>query len=435
VIRWYRAHRDVVDNTVSLVGSAAVTSGLGFAFWWLAARLFAPEAIGLASAGVAGMLLMSTMGVIGLDALVISEIPRNRATAGRLVSTAVLTSFVTTALLGLGFALLAPLGSENLAAFFATPGRQVVFALGVGLTGATFVFDRAMVGFLRGGVQFRRNVWFSVLKLVLLPALLLSAWATERADIAIYAMWAATTLASLAVVLPAAAAIPGLGGIRPDWSLLRRLRAAAWRHHLLNVVQHGPGLAMPVLVVTFFPAEVGAAFYVTWMLVTFAQVVPIHLTTVLHAVGATDLARLAAELRTTLRLSVVAAIAVAVAFGLMAGPLLRLFGEAYADSATAALRVLALTVLPIAVKVHYFALARIHGRIASAARVGALAGLIELGAAAVGARSGDLATMSWSLLAALTVVAIALAPSVLRSARPTPTARTGPDTPPRSAPR
>jgi O-antigen/teichoic acid export membrane protein len=420
---WYDGHRDLVDNTVSLIGSAAVTSGLGFGFWWVAARLFAPEAIGLASAAVSAMLLLSTMGVVGLDALLLSEIPRARAGAGRLVSTAVATALAASALLGLAFAFIAPSFSPNLATFFAGPWTPLGFALGVGVTGATFVFDRATVGFLRGGIQFRRNVWFSVLKLALLPALLLWAPLVASADVAIYAVWAATTVVSLLLVLPAALRGTRLRDLTPRWGLLSRLRVDALRHHLLNVVQHGPGLAMPVLVVALFPAATSGAFYVTWMLITFAQVVPVHLTTVLHTVGVRDLVQLAEKVRTTLRLSLFAAVAIAVTFVALAEPVLRLFGEEYAATASMALRVLALTVFPMTVKVHFFALARIHGFTGRAAWIGGLFGVFELLAAAVGGGAGgllsegSLTSMSLFLLVAMLIESAALLPSVLRSAR------------------
>lgn len=417
---WYREHRDLIDNTVSLVGSAAVTSGLGFAFWWAAARLFEADAVGLASAAVSAMLLLSTLGVFGLDALLLSEIPRARATAGRLTSTAVVAAFLASALLGLAFAAVAPAFSDNLRAHFALTGAGLVFALGVGLTGATFVFDRAAVAFLRGGIQFRRNVWFSVLKLALLPAVWLAPTLMPRSDLAMVAVWTATTLVSFALVLPGAWRALGAPDLRPQWSLLARLRADALRHHLLNVAQHGPGLALPVLVVSLFPAATSAAFYVTWMLVTFFHVVPIHLTTVLHTVGAGDPERLAEKLRTTLKLSAVVAVVIVVGTALLAGPVLRLFGPDYEGAAADALRVLALTVVPVAVKVHYFALARIRGFTTRAALVGGLGGVAGLVAAGLGARYGTLEAMSAWLLGAMLLEAALLAPVVLRAARGAP---------------
>lgn len=418
--RWYLANRDIVANAASLVGSAAVTSGLGFAFWLVGARLFAPESVGLASAAVAAMLMLSTIGVLGLDALVISEIGRHlgagdRARAGRLVSAAVLGSFATSGGLGLAFALLAPALSANVAAFFAHPAAPALFALGVAATGATYVFDRATIGFLAGGIQLARNVWFSLLRLLLLPTVLWVPVAVP-AELGIYGLGAIVTLVSLALVLPAALRLLPGRELAPDWGVLGRVGGSALRHHLLNVAQHGPGLAMPVLVVALFEPAVGAAFYVTWMLIVFAQSVPVHLTTVLHAVGAHDVGVLAEKVRTTLRLSLIAAAAVAVGTLVLGEPVLRLFGAHYADAAAGALRVLALTVAPAAIKVHYVALARVRGFTARAALVTGALGAVELIAVVWGARSGSLTVTSWWLLAALALEALLLAPVVLRAA-------------------
>ena len=50
----------LVVNSGALAIGAVSTAGLGFAYWWLAARLFPPEAIGKASA------ILSVIGLIGL---------------------------------------------------------------------------------------------------------------------------------------------------------------------------------------------------------------------------------------------------------------------------------------------------------------------------------------------------------------------------------
>ena len=58
-MRWNSA---IVENAASLVGTTIVTSGLGFVYWWLAARQFRPEAVGLAVAAIAPMTLLAEDG-------------------------------------------------------------------------------------------------------------------------------------------------------------------------------------------------------------------------------------------------------------------------------------------------------------------------------------------------------------------------------------
>lgn len=418
-------HADILGNTGTLIGSGLVTSGMGFVFWFVVARLFDAHHVGLASAAVAAMLMLSTLGIAGLDALLVGELAarsEGRGADGRggLLSAGVLAAFVSATALGLLFA--APIRwlspGSNLGIFFAPGvGTYLLFALGVGLTGATYVFDRATIGLLRGGIQLLRNAVFSVVRLLALPLLLLPLFASQRMGEAIYGLWAVTTLVSLLLVLPRLLRSLRGESLAPAWAALMRLRSAAWGNHLLNLAQHGPSLLYPVIVALLVSPAVNAAFYIAWMLITFAYSLPVHLTAVLHAVGARDPDLLAEKLGVTLRLSGLAAAGSAVVLGLLADPLLGLFGPEYAAGAGAALRILALGVLPMAIKVHYFTLARITGFTRRAAAVGGALGLVELVAVYLGARSGSLGLMSWALLAVLVVEALLLAPVVIRYLR------------------
>lgn len=57
LLRWIGNNSVMLINAGALVGTTVVTSMLGFAYWWLAARRFPPEAVGVASASAAMVLL------------------------------------------------------------------------------------------------------------------------------------------------------------------------------------------------------------------------------------------------------------------------------------------------------------------------------------------------------------------------------------------
>src|SRR5512132_3304565 len=94
-----------IRNAIALVGTQAITSALGFVYWWLAARWFPPASVGLASAMVSTMMLLGTLGMLGLGTLLIGELPRQRWRAPQLVTTSVLVAGAASAALGLIFAL------------------------------------------------------------------------------------------------------------------------------------------------------------------------------------------------------------------------------------------------------------------------------------------------------------------------------------------
>src|SRR5579859_4976456 len=87
LLRWIKVNSVMLTNAGALVGTTAVTSILGFVYWWLAARRFPPAAVGVASASVSAMVLLGGFCVLGLGTLLITELPRQPDHAGSLIST------------------------------------------------------------------------------------------------------------------------------------------------------------------------------------------------------------------------------------------------------------------------------------------------------------------------------------------------------------
>src|SRR5438477_1906238 len=98
----------MLNNAVSLAGTTAVTSGLGFVYWWFAARHFPAEVVGLASALVSAMMLLGNLCILGLGTLLISELSRQPGREASLISGALLLVGGVGGCIGLLFAVVAP---------------------------------------------------------------------------------------------------------------------------------------------------------------------------------------------------------------------------------------------------------------------------------------------------------------------------------------
>ena len=124
-------------NASSLIGTTAVTSMLGFVYWWVAARRFPPEAVGIASASLSAMTLLGSFCMLGLGTLLITELPRQPDKAASLITTALLVVGGIGGCVGIVFAIIAsytlpgfkPLGTNVL--------NVLIFALGVSLSSIT----------------------------------------------------------------------------------------------------------------------------------------------------------------------------------------------------------------------------------------------------------------------------------------------------------
>jgi O-antigen/teichoic acid export membrane protein len=407
--------RTILSNASYLVATAAITSGLGFAYWWLAARRFSPQEVGLAAAAVSAMTLLGYVGMLGFGTLLIAELHRRADLVAAYIATALLGAAAAGTLLGAAAVVAAPSLSSELARFAGDAAGQALFSIGVGLTAASLVVDQALIGLLRGGAQFVRNAVFAAGKLVFLGVVAVAVGGGS--SVTIFATWVAGVLVSmLAVVAIGLRHEHRLQRYRPNWVILRQLGRGMFQHHVLNLAFQAPGLALPVVVATAVSTTAAGYFYVASMMAGFVSVAAPALGIALYAVGSRSPSGLPHAMRITLALSFLstgAGCAVAVVAG---RPLLSMFGSGYAAAGTAPLIVLSLATLPGIVKVYFVQVYRITGRIGTAAAIISAGAIFELSAAFIGTRQGGLVGLSYWYLGAVLFEASLMSPSVLRAA-------------------
>lgn len=395
-------------NASSLVATTAVTSILGFIFWWLASRVYAPEVVGVASAAIASMTLIGAIGILGLGTLLIGQINREPEQAGSIIITSALVAGGASFLLGMLYAFAAPLLSPELSVLSDNVGNALLFASGVAFTSVTIILDQALIGLLRGGLQLWRNAIFSIAKLGVLYAFAL--WFASASGMSIYAAWLLGNIISLGLVI-AFIARSGLRLLhRPRFRLIRQLGRAALAHHAANLILQAPTLIMPIAVTALVSAATNASFYAAWMIASFAFVIPAHLATVLYAMSAGETAALMAKMRMTMRLSLFVAIPLSGLLLITANLLLALFGEHYAEQASWCLRLLALGVFPLIVKYHYIALIRVYSQLDRAIVLLLTGSILEVVFAVVGLQVGALAGLAAGWVIAVSIQAVIMWP-------------------------
>ena len=402
-------------NAGSLVGTTAVTSILGIAYWWIAARRFPPEAVGIASASISAMTLLGGFSILGLGTLLITELPRQPDRAGSLISTALIVAGGVGGCVGIMFAVFASYVSPSFNPLGANILDVVIFASGVSLTAISLVLDPALIGLLRGELQFWRNTLVAVTKLVAL--FIVSLWISGEGSITIYTTWAignALSLMALAAFFAFKEGWPGRKFL-PQWVLLRKLGFAALQHHLLNLTLQSPVLILPVLVTALLSSTMNAWFYVAWMIANFVFFIPNALTIVLHAMNSAQQSTLARKARVTMSFGLVIIVAANCLLLFATKQVLSVFGKVYADQALWTLRILVLAAFPLIIKYHYISICRIQDRIARAMLGMLPGGILELGAAALGAHLGGLTGLSVGWVVAIYVEAMFMIHTVYKT--------------------
>lgn len=421
MMRWLRQRTGLALtiglNSASLVGTTAVTSLLGAAYWWLAARRFSPASVGVAGAAVSAMSLIGVIATVGLTTALIPEL----GTGGRGRRTPLIAAALTvvTALglvLGILWQLVAGRISPDLTLSGSGPLTALLFAAGVGLTALTLVLDQALVGVLRSELQLVRNTVFAVAKLAALAVVAVLPEGGHGAAL-IYATWCGGQVVSVAVLVPVAVRIAGRRALAPPrLSALRGLRRVAIAHHLFNLLLSAPSWILPLIVTAAVSATADAYFYTAWTMAGLVYAGPMALTMVLFALGRRP-GGTRGPLLLTLGLSTAWGIGSLAGCALLAFRVLELYGLAYAANSTPVLFILCLAVFPQVVKCHYIALVRLRRRLSSAILVFTGFGALELGLAVAGALHDGIRGLAVGWVIAVCIEALAVVPVLVRALR------------------
>jgi O-antigen/teichoic acid export membrane protein len=411
LVRAYRANGALIPLAGSLFGTMVATSGLGFVFWWVAARLFPPRSLGIAGAAVSAMMLLSSIGLMGMGSVLIRDLPRHRGREPSLILSGLFVAGGVSAGLAVLFALISPLISADLGVLAAGPGPILLFAFGTAITAVGVVLDRALIGMLMAPAQLIRNTIMSIAKLAILPAAALFAFS----GLEIFAAWTVGTVLSMLAL--AAWGLMRMGRrllAAPDWSILGGLTGAAWWHHVLNLTLQAPTWVMPLVVTAVASAETNAAFYVALLLVSFIWYVPGVFEVSLFAVGSQTRGIVPRDLRLSLGVSTAAALLSIAGTVLLGDRVLAFFHPAFAAQAATALVIMSIGSLPLVIKNHYVAIHRVHFQERSAALVSMLTVLLEAGLATAGLVAGGLTGLAIGWLVAMSFEAAAMSPAVIR---------------------
>ncbi len=389
-----RESATLLVNSGALVIGTVTTAALGFVYWWLAARLFPPEAIGQASALLSVMGLVGLMGEAGLGTLLIGEIGRHRDQAAGLAGSAACVGGALALGLALAFILAAP--RISFARLFEGWPDSVAFVFGCCLTALNAIALQALVGHLNGIRRMLQQILFSALKLALIAGV---AAARYESSCAILLTWVIGLLASWIGF-----DLATRGGARlvigsPDFGLLHALRCKVLDHYALDIGMQAPGLIMPYLVLVVLSPTTNAAFAALWMLINMASVLPAVAATTLFPVVRANPTQSRHDIIVSLTASLLFSLICAVFVLAYSRQILGLFNPLYPDIAGSNLRFLGFSLLGSTFKYHVCALARLGDWMRKASLCSALGGALEVCLAVAGAKLDGLSglVMGWTL--------------------------------------
>jgi O-antigen/teichoic acid export membrane protein len=418
-----KQRRQLFSTFGYLIATPGATAVLGLAYWAIATRTFSARDVGIAAAAVSTATFLALIGSLGIGTLLLAEIgsmdPRIRRSA-LTTGTAVASSCV--ALLALGTIALSPFLGSSLRAIGSDPVTAALFVAGAIATVAVTTFDNAAIGAHRGPAQLARGILASVLKIACVGVLI---FVGRKSSAGLILAWGGGLAASLVIchsLLRFLRTPAEDRNLSARIGLTRRYGMLSLNHHVLNLSINSVSFVLPVVAALLILPQEVAYFSTAQVVAQVVLMVPYLLTLTLFVETSNNEQLLHQHLRRTLPLGFAACLAIVIGVEFAAPIVLRLFGAAYSEHGTTALRLLVLAGPSYVVKDHYVAIRRAQGRLTHGAKVVALCTIVETLGGAVGGVFWGLSGLcaGWAIAAAC--VALMLLPVVLRVYRHAPAA-------------
>jgi len=348
------------SNAFYLMLNTGVMALFGFFFWIVVARFYTEAEVGLGSAVISAMSLLSIISLVGLNISLVRFLPhadKPRELINSCYTLGGLISLVVAGIFLAGLSFWSPaLAFVNQNAIFAS--AFIVFTILwtlSGLVNFTFIARR------RAGLVLYKGIIFSVLRLPL-PILFVLFFRT----FGIVASWGVAMAVALGVSI--FMFLPRVQhSYKPVPTLKLNLLKDMWRYsggnYLANLFSTCLPFILPLMVVNVLGAQQNAYFYIAWMISGLLFAIPFAVSQSLFAEGSHFEDKLKENVTKSLKFTYLLLVPAVIVLILVGKWVLLAFGQSYSASALHLLWVLSVSSLPLALTHIYSGILRVTGRI------------------------------------------------------------------------
>ena len=342
----HRSAEPLYRNGYALAASSLITSGLGVAYWIAAARLFSTTAVGVCSALISSMFLLTNIGHLNLVSVLNRFLPRAGRDSETLVVRSYLLALGATALASVIFILGLDLWAPGLGVLQDQPAVAVWFVVST-MVWVIFALQDSVLAGIRQAVWVpAENLIFAVAKIALLFALVAAA-----PTLGVFWSW---SLPSVFLVIPVTLLLfrrwiplhvyrtKGREQRMGTW----RLAHYASRDYIAYLALSGTIGIMPLIVLGQLGAAQNAYYWVSWSIAYTLYLISHSMGMALLTEGSLDPAELRTHWRRTVIESARLVVPGAIVMALAAPLILGVMGGSYSDEAVTLLRLLALSAIP-----------------------------------------------------------------------------------------
>ncbi|HYT37489.1 MAG TPA: oligosaccharide flippase family protein [Ktedonobacteraceae bacterium] len=317
----------IYKNSIFNMASTFVLGGFGFVFWIIIARLYRPENVGIATTLISLMTLLSSFTILGLDSSLTRHLPKS-ANKNELINSSFVIVTIATLLPSVMFFLGLQIFSPQLLFLRSNIFYILSFIIFTIFTSWNILVDSIFMAFRAAGNILIKNIIISILKLVLLFALIAfgayGIFASAASGLAL------GVLAGLIIFILKFKFRPS---ISVNISLIKEHSIYSLANYIIVFIRSMPSLVLPIIILNILSAKYAAYYYIAAMIQNVLLVVPLATEQALLAEGSHNEAELKKHVKKAITMMLVILIPATTIIVLFGNILLQFFGKSYAIEA------------------------------------------------------------------------------------------------------
>jgi len=361
-------------NSYYLFASTLSTAGFGFFFWILAARFYTVEEVGLGSAILSAIWLISIFSSLGFDVGLIRYLPDEKDKS-RMINSCFTVSGLIALLLSVVFILGLHIWSPALMILQEYTFFKVVFVMyAVSLT-LFGLQSRVFVAFRLAKYSFIQGI-IGMVRILILPFLV---------ALGAFGVFLSACLANIiALIIGNILILKVISTYRPvpviNKRMINDMIYYSFGNNIANILYFLPSAVLPLMVVEVLGKEINAYFYVAWATSTILIMISYTTSISLFAEGTLLPDELRRNVIKSLKFIYIILIPLIIVIFIFGKYILLVYGKSYADNAFDVQLLLCIGSIPHSINVVYVAIMRVKKNIMPVIIIyGAIAVLTILG--------------------------------------------------------
>jgi len=329
-------------NSYFLMLSTITSSFLGFIFWMLIAQFYSTEDVGLATALISAMGLLTSLSMVGFNIGIIRFLPNSEDKHGMInscLTMVALVSIMLTMIFIVGLNVWSPaliIIQKNWSFSLLFIVFTLIYALLRMLYNTFIAMRSAKFTFIQNTIWSTLKIPFSLLLVPLGAFWIFFSWGIAMCIALIFSIFL-----FIPIILPM---------YHYRFTIKKRIVNDMFRFSFGNYVagffSSIPPIILPLLIINILGSEATAYFYIAWTITAGLLMISESVNKSLFAEGSFEVERLQINVVKAIKFLFFLIIPIIVGIFLFGNYLLLLFGEAYSVNALMLLKILALSVIP-----------------------------------------------------------------------------------------